>query len=219
MDNSNYGVPPNTQKSKMSLHRALGELKLIDKKIDDKIASIIPIGIMKTSDKLVNSKYNEADFAKNAKSDYDSIQALFERRNKIKCAVVLENAKTIITVGGVEMTIAEAINNKSLMVKKVQFLDRLKAFYTTAMKNAEEKNVANEKDISTKITGMAGGTNTKTENIQAVIKATQELIKIEICDPLQLEDKIRSLSLEYATFLTEVDATLSEANATTFIEV
>lgn len=52
---------------KMTIHRALAELKLIDSKIQKAINDINPTGLMQ-KDKLVNNLYEKSKFDDDAKS-------------------------------------------------------------------------------------------------------------------------------------------------------
>lgn len=67
---------------KMTIHRALSELKLIDAKIEKQINELIPSGVYQKG-KLVEGYITEADFEKSAKSKFDSVNDLIERKNKI----------------------------------------------------------------------------------------------------------------------------------------
>ena len=75
---------------KMTIHRALSELKLIDAKIEKQINEVLPSGIMQKG-RLVNGFMQESEFEKNAKSKFDSVNDLIDRKNKIKSAIVTAN--------------------------------------------------------------------------------------------------------------------------------
>ena len=92
----------------MSLHRALSELKTLDKRIHKQIDDSKFVGV-KHKNKKVNLFQDEKEFIREAKADYQSIIDLITRKQKIKKAIVEANANTKVTVAGKEMTIADAI--------------------------------------------------------------------------------------------------------------
>ena len=59
------------EKSKMTIHRALAELKLIDSRIEKAINIVEPTGLMQLG-KLVNGFYSKDEFEKEVKSKYQS---------------------------------------------------------------------------------------------------------------------------------------------------
>lgn len=105
------------EKEKMSLHRALAELKLLDSRIERGINTIVPIGVQQTGRK-VNGHYDKAEFEKEVIADFQSVTDLIARRQLIKSAIVQANATTSVKIGGVDYKIAEAINQKVLIDAK-----------------------------------------------------------------------------------------------------
>src|SRR5690554_4907003 len=95
----------------MTITRGLSELKLINDRIQRKINDARFAVGNKNNNKKIDGMTIE-EFNKNAKSQYQSIQDLIERRKKIKSAIVDSNAKTVVTIAGKEMTVASAIERK-----------------------------------------------------------------------------------------------------------
>ena len=99
---------------KMSIHRALGELKTLDKRIRKEIENTIFIGAKKKSS---NTEYKTrtsiVDFNNNVNSSIQSINDLILRRKEIKEAIVNSNANTFVTIGDNKMTVASAIERKT----------------------------------------------------------------------------------------------------------
>jgi len=206
--------------AKITIHRALSELKVIDSKIAKAVHSIDPVGI-KQNNKDVNGKYPEAKFIENAKSSYQSILDMITRKTVIKNAIVLSNAKTSVTVANKVMTVADAITAKSYAETKQIFIDNLKAKSRTARTNLERRNAEVDVKKENFITASLGGDKgkAKPEEVQALGKMFEENNMYSLVDPLDIETKIETLDSELQEFLGEVDAVLSETNATTFIEV
>lgn len=204
---------------KLTIHRALSELKLIGAKIEKSIEELIPSGILQAG-KLVNGHYQKEDFEKTAKEKFQSVNALIERRNKIKSAVVKANGLTEVQVAGNTMTIADAINLKAVIGFKKQLIDRLRKQHNSAKANLEKNNAqvdANALKLAEVALGKQGikiGDN----DAQAVIEPYLKANKFELVNPLDAEKKIEELEKSVGDFEAEVDAVLSEINAVTFIE-
>jgi wyosine [tRNA(Phe)-imidazoG37] synthetase (radical SAM superfamily) len=146
---------------KMTIHRALSELKLIDAKIEKQINEVLPSGILQKG-KLVNGYIQEAEFEKSAKSKYDSVNDLIDRKNKIKSAIVTANGVTHVKVSDKQMTIADAINFKSVIKFKKKLIATLKQRHLQAV---GELNTHNE---------------TVNANVQRILEATfgKENVKV-----------------------------------------
>lgn len=109
---------------RMTIHRALSELKLIDAKIDKAIGAISPTG-MHQKGKLINGQAAEEDFKANAHSYYDSALELMDRKTKIKSRIVESNGTTQVTIAEIQMTVADAINAKAILKFKKKLIDTL----------------------------------------------------------------------------------------------
>lgn len=210
-------------KTKISIHRALSELKLLDDQITKKIEGLQPIAL-KQRDSLRNNSMSEEAFKDKASSDYDSILGLIARRREIKAAIIKSNAETVIKVGDESMTVAEAIHRKS----EKDFTEKLIGSMEKSWKKASAE-YNNENDHLAGIAlnnalvmlgkeGQAGVKPTD-EDVKNITEPFIERNKIHLVDPLGLESKIGGLKTAYDTFMSNVDACLSESNATTFIEV
>lgn len=204
---------------KVTIHRGLSELKLIDNKINKSINDLDPIGVYQ-KDKLVNNYVKKEDFESSAKSSFQSITDLIEQKGKIKAAIVKANAETTLKVGNVEMTIAEAINAKESIKFKRDLIEHLIGRLNNVIgyfnKNNETVNLNVQKLLETvlgKDNVKAGGSDV--ESISAPYMAINQF---HLCDPLSLKNKINSLQAEVSEFESEVDSALSEINAVTFIE-
>ena len=103
---------------KMSIHRALGELKTLEKRINKEISNGNFIGIkMGSSNKDYNTKENVENFNKMVKENLQSINDLIKRRKTIKELIVQSNANTIVEIANNKMTVASAIERKDGYVK------------------------------------------------------------------------------------------------------
>lgn len=205
---------------KLTLHRALSELKTIDKRIVDTINKINPVEIYQ-KDKKIKGFIEKDKFEEQAKSDFDSILSLIKRKNTIKCAIVLKNAETKVTVNQQEMSIAEAITYKDLLLFKKSLIDKLKLQFTAVKASLEKRNFEVSQQLQSNIEAMLGKDNVKSnkEDIETLTKPFLSMNEWHLSDPLDIEKKITELEEEYNKFYSEVDSVLSEINAVTTIEI
>lgn len=101
---------------KMTIHKALCELKTLDARITKCIGETEYVFANKHSNDKVNGM-TVAAYCDEIKSGYQRVTDLIKRRDAIKRAVVLSNAVTKVTVGGKEYTVAEAIEMKTTVFR------------------------------------------------------------------------------------------------------
>lgn len=211
---------------KMTVHKALAELKIIDDRINNAIVS----GTYVIANKHSNTKIHGMtidDFKTSMKSDFQKVSDLIARRNAIKRTVVASNAVTKVKVGDVEYTVAEAIEMKN---HGMEFKNTLKMYI--------ERQYANAKNEFDKNSG--DSLERRAENyVLSVIQAQPKDSKMavdsdamknlraqyikdntyDIIDPIGVKDVIDKLDNEISGFITEVDAALSVSNALTVLDI
>lgn len=205
----------------MSITRALAELKRLDKRINKAIMSSTFVVSNKKSAKNVNGIMTKEDFAVSVKSNFDSIQALIARKKFIKSAIVESNAKTYVVIGGVKMTVADAIERKNNIEYEKNLLERMNYQLKRAIVDMENKNSAVDDKLDTLLETMLGKDNAKN-----VDKETNEFAvsyrndnEYEILDPIKIEKEIEKLEEDIENFESEVDYVLSESNTITKIVI
>jgi uncharacterized protein YozE (UPF0346 family) len=205
---------------KISLHRALAELKLLESKIVKLTKELEPVGIRQKG-KLVNRIYDEETFTKQATAKFQSVNDLIERKVKIKSAIVAANAVTMVKIGTKTMSIADAITYKSLLSLKKSLIDDLKIKYGRVKADMEAKNILVEQNLQKVLEATFGKDNVKItkDDMDAVRKPFLESNEWLLIDPLNVEETIETLEREVSEFESEVDAVLSEINAVTLVEV
>lgn len=206
--------------NKMTLHRALSELKLIDAKIAKTIESIEPSGISQKG-KLVNNYYTNDDFEKSAKSNLQSVLDLIKRKSQLKSAIVNANSVTSMKVAGEEMTIAEAINMKQAIVAKKLLVQSIERKHNNAKAIAEKSNKQVEDNALRLASAALQKDNVKINEGDAVAITEPYLEKnlFSVVDPLDAENLVKKLSDEISDFESDVDSALSEINALTYITI
>lgn len=207
---------------KMNVHKALVELKMLDKRIP----ALIREGGFVVTNKRSNTKIGGIDIKdhiKDVESRYQKIEDLIARRNAIKRAVVQSNAVTKVVIGNTEYTVAEAIDMKNSGMAHLSALrDRLSLEYKVAKQAADQNNGP---DLSRRaddyIRTMVGNTDVKGMT-EEVAKMREDFIKAqttELVDPIGALGKIQEMNDEIESFLMNVDACLSTSNSLTEIEI
>ena len=205
----------------MSVHQALIARKILEKKIDKAIASINFVGSKKAIDTKVNG-VDVKDYEEMAKSEYQSLMDLVRRYTAIKNAIVVSNATTMVTVMGVNYTVAEVIE---LLRSGVHFMDQFvenASFnYKRAISAVEANNVQLEAKADNYVSSLPAGKDVKNLS-EEMKKMRTDYIQQFTCglvDPLGIADIIDKVTQFRDTFKIEADAALSVSNATTSITI
>jgi len=207
-------------KTKITIHRGLAELKLIDSRISKLTSELQPVGLYQ-KDKLVNNVFTQDEFTKRSTGKLQSILDLINRKRDIKSAIVSANAVTMVTVAGKRMTIAEAITYKTIIQHKRDLSRALHATRNSAVALMNKKNDKVNESALNLAKAALGKDNVAVNDTDALAVTTPFLEKntVHIIDPIKSIDVCEALDSEVDEFETDVDAVLSEVNATTFIKV
>ena len=200
---------------------ALNELKLLDSRIIKEIDRGSFISSAKKSNPKVSPAMSKEEFIEEAKSKFNSVKDLIERRAKIKAAIVDSNAKTEVEIDGVKMTRADAIERKSSINYEKLMLNELKDQLNihTAKVNSSNYEVDNKIDSLVQAAyGKEGKNNIKQEDYDAIAKPYREANEWDIVDPLNLKDVIEEMEKRIDGFESNVDSALQISNCTTYIE-
>ncbi len=211
---------------KMTIHKALAELKVIDSRINKAISD----GTYVIANKHSNEKINGMpinEFKTAMKASHDKVMDLINRRNAIKRAVVLSNATTKIKVGNTEYTVAEAIEMKN---HGMEFKTTYMRFMAHQNMNAQSELNRNSGEAIEKRAEQYVLSVIQAQPKDAKMSVDSEAMKAlrkdyinnntyDLIDPLNVNKLIEELTNEINEFNTEVDAALSVSNALTVIEV
>lgn len=207
----------------MTVHKALCELKMLDKRINESIMTAEFCRANKHSNVKIDGG-TIAEYEAAAVSKYQSTMDMIIRRDAIKRAVVASNAVTEVTIGGNRYTVADAVElrrhglsyRRTLLQAMTLQLKRVRS--TIEQKNGEELTRAADKMVE-----VYYGRQTDVKAITEEMKATREKFiednTYELLDPIRIENRIRELDKEITAFETEVDSALSVSNAVTEITV
>ena len=205
---------------KLTLARALSEVKLLNSKIEKNINNLQLVAT-KTGKKDVinNSNLKVVDFNENAKSSYQSTLDLIKRRNLIKSKLTQANAITIVTIGDKNYTIAEAIDRKNSINIEKDLLSRLNTTLNQQIRNMNTANDKMEDNINRMVETKMGTDKSKSEDIADLKRIFRESDTTTLVDPLDLKTKIEELTKTIEDFELNIDFALSEANAINYIEI
>lgn len=210
---------------KMTVHKALAELKTMDDRISKAISSTTYVLAAKHSAEKINGvKVN--DFKDKMRSGYQKVTDLIRRRDAMKRAVVLSNAVTKVKIGDKEMTIAEAIESKNHgMEFKSELLNAMSRAYTQAQSELTRNGgEALEKKAEQYVLAVIAAQpkdskmSVDSDAMKALRQTYIENNTYDLLDPLDVAKVMEALDAEINEFNAEVDAALSCSNALTVIE-
>lgn len=208
-----------TEYKKLSIHRALTELKMLNHRIEAATNEVSAV----LANRKSNSKINGVEiqeYEKQMQSSYDKVVGLIGYRNLIKSLVVESNARTKVTVGKEEMTVAEAIERKQSIQFEKKLLDVMQQQYRSAINMVAKENDALHAKLETYLINILGNKDKQSpEEVKLHTETFMKRNEYELIDPMNVKKKIEALNSRIEEFESEVDAVLSESNATTFIEV
>ena len=209
------------EKVTMTVHQALCEVKVADKRVSDAIISASFVGERKNSSTQVKGIPVD-DYNKQAIASWQSVNDIINRTDEIKKALSKSNPETMITVAGKQMSVAEAIYAQQHGCdKKELLLYALRDQYNKAVaKIVAENGDKLEQRLDRYIAENYGSKDTvKNDMIEEASKKFREQNTFVLCDPLGIADKMAQLQKDIDTFKAEVDSALQTSNATTEITI
>lgn len=203
--------------TKISITRALAELKLLDNRICRAIEEI-KFAVCVT--KKTNFNINKNDFTAQTTAAYQSINDLMNRREKIKTAIMNSNAVTRVKIGAKEMTVSEAIEMKHTIEYKEDVLEKVREQRLQVTKEYEAHKSKVKQTIDANITQICSrDVKPDASTIQDLTEMFFKNDPVEVFDPLGLDNLVTALTAEIEDFKLNVDFVLSESNSLTQIEV
>jgi hypothetical protein len=206
----------------LSITRALAELKLLNDRITRKVSDSTFVSSNKKSAKKVNNVYSIDEFNEMVKANYQSIVDLIKRRKLIKSAIVESNAKTIVTIGGKEMTVADAIERKESISYDKILLQEMERQYKYALAKVQSENDKVQVKLDELLIasfGKEGKQKVSEDEINIIANPYREANEYQVIDVLDLKNKIEELKTSIEDFELNVDFELSTSNAITKIEI
>ena len=210
---------------KMTVHKALAELKTMDDRIAKAIRDTTYVLAVKHSAEKINGM-TVANFKEKMRSGYQKATDLIARRDAMKRAVVLSNATTKVKIGANEYTVAEAIEMKNHgMEFRSALLRQMNSAYVSAQNELNRNSGETlEKKAEQYVLAVIAAQpkdskmSVDSEAMKALRKTYIENNTYDLVDPLDVAKIMETLDAEINEFNAEVDAALSVSNALTVIE-
>lgn len=208
-------------KQTMTIHQGLCELKIIDNRISDSMRELVITSNRNNNDKIDGMTIEEVKST--LKGHFDRTQSLMARKIAIKSAIVQSNAVTMVTVGGVEMSVAQAIyeNGEGYELKR-DVLNNYKNQYATATnKVAIENGDKLDKKVENFLISTFGSSEKgiKTDEMMKAEDIYRKNNSYDLVDPNKLKETIDKMEQELDSFKADIDSALQISNATTTIEI
>lgn len=203
----------------ITITRALRELKTLDARILKKINETTFATSKKPKENIAGFK-TVTEFENKAKENIQSIQDLMNRRKQIKTAIVESNAKTIVEVAGVKMTVADAIERKNFIEVEKTLLRKMNTDYGQAQIRVEQQNELAQDRLDTQLNNMISKDGkTDLTAVEGYKKLFWESEETKLIDPVNVNAIASKMAQDIETFEDDVDVALSEINARTFISI
>lgn len=194
----------------ISITRALGQLKLLDKRISKAITA------GNFANYTVGGKSYLDKFTPEA--DLQSVQDLINYRAKLKASIMVSNSTTDITIGETTMTVVEAIESKESIKYRKDLLRKMKSdvsnVESTVLMSNEQVQERLDRMLEASFGRDSKPTGTEFETVGKPFLDKNEFVSV---DNVKIQETITKLENEIDTFEAEVDLVLSESNATTNI--
>lgn len=204
---------------KISVARALVELKTLEKRIEKRTHQLVPVAVV-VGDKMPAGTEDRAAFDKQAKADLQQVFDLIERKRVVKGAIVKSNAVTKVRIADETLTVAEAIERKISIALDKELLKVLREHLGNATKRIEKNNEEVQRRLDQLLeAALSKESKAKPEEHDAIAKPYLAKNEARLADPLKIEKAIRELDEKITTFEEQVDVALTESNARTDIDV
>lgn len=198
----------------MSLHRIIAEIKAAEEKLQAIPRSVFVFTVP------VDDQVNIDEGKRQSQSAYDSVAALLSNLATLKAARNKVNAVTEITIAGKKMTIDQALAKKSANVFQLSFLNTLRTQMNAGKAQVDQIQAAIENKIAQQVAAASTGTKKASEDEIAVFRRLAERnTKKEVVVFDGLKANVDKMAADLEQFNIEVDYVLSEANATTKVDV
>ena len=200
---------------KMTMTRALVELKTLDKRITKHSDECEVLRVRQRND-----KWDVSSWSKDATAQLQSVLALIARRDLIKAKIIQSNAMTKVKLGDASLTVAEIIDKKQNLPYKQHLLAHLRLQRSNCTSVFDQKEAAVRAKLDRLLElefGKEGKSNSG--NIATISDTYLAANKVELLDPTEIDKQIKQLEHEVEEIDKESNLLLSESNATTTIDL
>ena len=200
----------------ISIARALIELKLTNKKIEQKTAQLTagyavqPRGISDAEKAIAEQS-----------SKLQSVRDLIKRRNDLKLGIVKSNAEASVTIGDKVMTVAAAIERKTSIALDISLARQIRETYFQAKSQYEAHNtkIEAQADKQAETALQSDSEADKGEAYEAIRKVFIKNNQAKLIAIDEIEKLIEKMQDDIDTFEADVDIVLTESNTKTMITI
>lgn len=212
---SNVDDKTERNEQKMSVTRALVELKTLGKRIE-KLTSEIDLLCVSWK----GEKRDVAAWASRAQANYQKVSDLIKRRDVIKSQVLRSNSETTVTLGSRMHTVAEVIDLKQSIGFRRDLLNKMRLQRSNTNTHLELQQASVRQKLD-KLLEIEFGKDTKSNvgNVATISESYLAANRVELKDPIGIDKEIEKLEEEIEYIDKEADLVLSEINAVTYITV
>lgn len=208
----------NTKVEEMRLTEALNTVKLLEKRIPKEIMKLSTVAAITPRDTKINGLPID-EYTKNAQASMQSVTDLIDRLNKIRAAIVQANATTMVTAGGITMSLAQAIWYKTDGIKNLQkYVSRLSDNYEKVTMEIIRHNSDLSDMADTFVENLFGNKDSKAEDIDAARKSYIDS-NTKTYGGADVKSEIDKVSELITNFQCEINTAIDVANATTMITI
>lgn len=228
------GVPTGTE-TEMTVYAALSKRKLYAKRLEElkKTASArdtLYVGVRNAATKSINGKTID-EYENTLKANYDRNVAILTNYYNLTAAITLSNAITPITIGGMSMTVAEAIVRYTHLNEEICMINAImsevaKAESKVSVANtdylSDERIEAYVKDTMASLPESVTKDMSDTTANEIREKFRQEYIERNttiLIDPYKHAGSIKERRDKIEAFVNEFNEKLNVCNMTTVIKV
>lgn len=205
--------------TEVTVTRALTQVKTLDERIANFAQKSEPVVSYKIGQKSAGGRPVQ-EVEQLVTASFQSVKDLIAQRNTIKAAIIRSNSDTVVSIAGVQMTVAEAIERKSSIRLEAALLQTMKAQLGAATVKVEQLNRQMEADLQQLMVAAVGKDRVVTEGeLSAIRDPFISQKQATLIDPLDLAKQIALLDATIVGFTSEVDFVLSESNAITKIVI
>ena len=206
---------------KMSLTKALAEVKRIDAKIADLSNQVIAVAQKGNTNQIIgyHGLGTTKEFLSNTKGITQSLIDLNTRRIAIKTAIAKANVTTSVKINGESFTIIAAIDAKNTNETLIQIYSKWLNQFANVDSQIETQEEIIQKLTQQSLQAALGSNQQSKSTLQTEIeKSTRLLYEGKLCSNYTREEIQKKLDAA-RDMLAEIDMCLSEVNSRTDIEV
>ena len=213
-----------SEKVKITITEALRERKLLKARIERAIIQAKPFGlVLGDAQKPEQRIYQTSEaLVVTCKASVQSVLDMLERYDNLVSEIIKSNASTVVTVAGIEMKVAEAVERRDSMKRREAFVNHIES----SLANFATKVGILEREMDAKINKQVADTKTEAmdaDEIKALTEETTARVKKvsepKLLDPCDMQGKLVLMKGNVTAFFDELETKLNVSNALTTIEI